>query len=176
MASSLLQLISMKENYPIGWLFPATLLQLEDNEDNESTTISLTCTGHGDSSATADLEDKRSGAKVEMELRFGEDGLISSVYGMRLFLDEDMVVVKAWEIRILWIANSDPMIQSTISELDTQFEQRDTYLTTKASHDGVLVPTAIEVGWWEEDSLELCFKRTNTKSDFSILYPRWRIH
>jgi hypothetical protein len=77
-----------------------------------------------------------------------------------------MVVVKAWEIRILWIANSDPMIQSTISELDTQFEQRDTYLTTKASHDGVLVPTAIEVGWWEEDSLELCFKRTNTKSDF----------
>jgi hypothetical protein len=122
------------------------------------------------------MEDKRSGAKVEMELRFGEDGLISSVYGMRLFLDEDMVVVKAWEIRILWIANSDPMIQSTISELDTQFEQRDTYLTTKASHDGVLVPTAIEVGWWEEDSLELCFKRTNTKSDFSILYPRWRIH
>jgi hypothetical protein len=85
------------------------LLQLEDSE---STTISLAWTGHGDSSATAELEDKRSGAKVEMEFCFGEDGLISSNYAMRPFLDEDAVVVKAWEVRILCIANDEPTIHN----------------------------------------------------------------
>jgi hypothetical protein len=52
-------------------------------------------------------------------------------------------------------------VQFTISELDTQFEHRDTYMTMKTMME-------YQVGWWEEDSLELYFKGTNTKFDFQF--------
>eukprot|EP00978_Attheya_sp_CCMP212_P035965 scaffold159691_cov43-Attheya_sp.AAC.1 len=92
------------------------------------------------SRAKAHLKNSKFGTNVEMEFRFNQQDMIESIFAIRPALVGDRLEMLPWE--------------GQLSEYE--------------SHDDLLIPTKMEVGWWKNGQLELYFKCHNTKFRFEF--------
>lgn len=86
------------------------------------------------------ITDLQSDTEAEVQFCFKEDGLISSIRAQRMQEEGGKLVWKPWEGRFV------------------EYDAR----------NGMLVPTKMEAGYWEDGKLEIYFKGTNTKLDYDF--------
>lgn len=86
------------------------------------------------------VTDPNSDVEAEVQFCFNDDGLISNVRAQRLQEENGSVVSKPWEGRFI------------------EYDAR----------SGMLVPTQMEAGYWEDGKLEVYFRGTNTKFEYDF--------
>jgi hypothetical protein len=97
--------------------------------------------------------------EAEVEFHFNAQGLISTVRGYRYRLVNDHAITK----KSTKHGNDDDHDDGSQTVL-TPWEG---HFSDYQIHDGMLIPTRIESGWWFDDQLEIVFKGINTKFEYT---------